>query len=368
MFTERVRVDSQVEGVEEVEKQRRCWRRCCWRRYDKMHCPRCGKENPEDANFCMHCGASLTLFVSAKTEATEGSINELRNFFTTTIRFSELGVKILEGEPEVWKGDWLSLVRGCVFIIVGTIEGCELFDRLAAYKIAEEIEKRKISSLVMTDRYWWEVVDKHGYGNSPIITVGGPISNSLSDKVAKKLGLSEDSTAIGFIEIDGQLIGCAWGWLVKDMLNAVKIFISSYLDRFIEEAMKHKPEIILERIKKLEEEIKRISAVESRDLKRLEVKYKKEDLVRILESFRIVLEILERGMSEENAPTEEFLDKLSLLKNYIEGFSDKITRQVDEFLRFMRVEQSEYLDDAYKKKVRKFCTKLINAWISEFLR
>ena len=24
-----------------------------------MHCPRCGKENPEDANFCMHCGADL---------------------------------------------------------------------------------------------------------------------------------------------------------------------------------------------------------------------------------------------------------------------------------------------------------------------
>jgi len=24
-----------------------------------MHCPRCGKENPEGANFCMHCGADL---------------------------------------------------------------------------------------------------------------------------------------------------------------------------------------------------------------------------------------------------------------------------------------------------------------------
>ena len=49
-----------------------------------MYCLRCGKENPKDANFCMHCGASLKSFASAKTEATEGSINELRNFFTTT--------------------------------------------------------------------------------------------------------------------------------------------------------------------------------------------------------------------------------------------------------------------------------------------
>jgi len=24
-----------------------------------MHCPRCGKENPEGSNFCMHCGADL---------------------------------------------------------------------------------------------------------------------------------------------------------------------------------------------------------------------------------------------------------------------------------------------------------------------
>jgi len=127
-----------------------------------------------------------------------------------------------------------------------------------------------------------------------------------------------------------------------------------------------KPEIVLERIKKLEEEIKRVSAVESRDLKRLEAKYRKEDFVKILESFRIVLEM--DRMSAENAPTEEFLDKLSLLKNYTEGFSDKLARQVDEFLRFMRVEQFEYLDDAYRKKVKKFCKKLVDLWISEFLR
>ena len=26
----------------------------------KMYCPKCGKENPEDARFCMHCGADLS--------------------------------------------------------------------------------------------------------------------------------------------------------------------------------------------------------------------------------------------------------------------------------------------------------------------
>ncbi|KAF5435423.1 zinc-ribbon domain-containing protein [Candidatus Methanophagaceae archaeon] len=46
-------------------------------RVDKMYCPKCGKENPEDARFCMDCGADLggyrvvispKISVSAKAE------------------------------------------------------------------------------------------------------------------------------------------------------------------------------------------------------------------------------------------------------------------------------------------------------------
>jgi RNA polymerase subunit RPABC4/transcription elongation factor Spt4 len=42
-----------------------------------MYCPKCGEENPEDARFCMHCGADLSgykmeispkISVSAKAE------------------------------------------------------------------------------------------------------------------------------------------------------------------------------------------------------------------------------------------------------------------------------------------------------------
>ena len=134
-----------------------------------------------------------------------------------------------------------------------------------------------------------------------------------------------------------------------------------------------KPEIkdekVLERIKRLETEIKRISTVESSDLKQLEAKYGKEDMIRILESFRIVL-AMDR-MCEENAPTVEYLDKLKLLKEYTEGFSDTFTEQVDEFYefsRFMKEEQLGYLDDKYKEKVRRFCTNLVDVWISEFLK
>ena len=57
-----------------------------------------------------------------------------------------------------------------------------------------------------------------------------------------------------------------------------------------------------------------------------------------------------------------------MLKNYTEEFSDEFTKQVDEFSRFMKEEQLEYLQDEYKGKVRRFCTNLIDIGISEFLK
>jgi hypothetical protein len=34
----------------------------------------------------------------------------------------------------------------------------------------------------------------------------------------------------------------------------------------------------------------------------------------------------------------------------------------------MKEEQLGYLDDKYKVKVRRFCTNLVDVWISEFLK
>ncbi|MEA2074573.1 MAG: hypothetical protein U9O85_02390 [Euryarchaeota archaeon] len=57
-----------------------------------------------------------------------------------------------------------------------------------------------------------------------------------------------------------------------------------------------------------------------------------------------------------------------MLRNYTEGFSAEFTRHVEEFSRFMEQEQLEYLDDAYKGKVKRFCTNLVDVWIAEFLK
>ncbi len=94
--------------------------------------------------------------------------------------------------------------------------------------------------------------------------------------------------------------------------------------------------------------------------------FSEKDAARLALSFKTVQE-LDR-MCDQEAKTEEYLDKLSVLKNYTEGFSNKFTRQVDEFARFMKEEQLGYLDEEYKGKVRRFCTNLIDVWISEFLK
>jgi hypothetical protein len=59
-----------------------------------------------------------------------------------------------------------------------------------------------------------------------------------------------------------------------------------------------------------------------------------------------------------------------VLKKYTEGFSEKFTLQADEFSRFTEQEQGQgdYLQDEYKGKVRRFCTNLVDVWISEFLK
>ena len=94
--------------------------------------------------------------------------------------------------------------------------------------------------------------------------------------------------------------------------------------------------------------------------------FSEKDAARLALSFKIVQEI--DRLCNTGAKTEEYLDRLSVLRNYTKGFSDKFTTQVEEFARFMKQEQLEYLDEEYKVRVRRFCTNLVDVWISEFLK
>ena len=99
----------------------------------------------------------------------------------------------------------------------------------------------------------------------------------------------------------------------------------------------------------------------------LEKTYTKRDAARLALAFKIIQE-MDRMCERRVAKTGEFLEKLSLLKDYTEGLSGKFTKQVEEFARFMKEEQFEYLDEEYKGRVKNLCTRLIDIWISEFLK
>jgi len=86
--------------------------------------------------------------------------------------------------------------------------------------------------------------------------------------------------------------------------------------------------------------------------------FSEKEAARLALSFKTIQE-LDR-MCNQDTKTEEYHDTLLVLKNYTEGFSDKFTKQVDEFSRFMKEEQLGYLDDEYKGRVRRFCTNLVD--------
>jgi hypothetical protein len=132
-----------------------------------------------------------------------------------------------------------------------------------------------------------------------------------------------------------------------------------------------KPEIkdkeVLERIEKLENEIKRISTVASGDLKQLEAKYKKEELLRILESFRILQRI--KDMTNEDHTITEYMEQLSLLKNHVKEFDEELIKDLENVILRINVEISpNETVRGQKSELRRVCLNLLDVWIEYFLR
>jgi len=73
------------------------------------------------------------------------------------------------------------------------------------------------------------------------------------------------------------------------------------------------------------------------------------------------------NIRREGYEIEEILEQINLLKGYAED-SGRFIKHVDEFSRFMKQEQLDYLDDEYRPKTKRFCENLIDVWIAEFLR
>ena len=132
-----------------------------------------------------------------------------------------------------------------------------------------------------------------------------------------------------------------------------------------------KPEIkdeeALERIRMLEKEIKKISRVESGDLRQLEAKYKKEDLIKILESFRILQRI--KYMTNEDHTITEYMEQLNLLRNYVKEFNEELTKDLENVILRINAEISpNEIVRGQKSELRRVCLNEIDVWVAEFLR
>lgn len=165
---------------------------------------------------------------------------------------------IMLKEPLYWKEDWIKAFSKSVFIIVGAWEGAELFDRFAAYRLGFEIEKRGFAWITLSDRYWNDLEKENRYPYSPIISIGGPVANSVSSRIASQYNLRD--RAVGFKK-DVRLVGYAWGRIGYETLVYVKRFIENYLDQYINEVRgmvnKDNNQDNLLHLKDLVEELKR---------------------------------------------------------------------------------------------------------------
>ena len=125
---------------------------------------------------------------------------------------------------------------------------------------------------------------------------------------------------------------------------------------------------LLERIRRLEDDVRQMSEVESADLRQLESKYGKEDLIRILESFRILQRI--KDMTYEDHKALEYMGQLNLLKGYTEGFYENLIADLDNIIRRIEAEllSDEIVPDRSKSEIRKVCLNEVDVWVAEFLR
>ena len=127
-------------------------------------------------------------------------------------------------------------------------------------------------------------------------------------------------------------------------------------------------EELLERIRRLEDDVRQMSEVESADLMQLESKYGKDDLIKILESFRIIQRI--KDMTYEDHKVSEYMGHLNLLKGYTEGFDKNLIADLEKIIRRIEAEllTDEIVPDKSKREIRKVCLNEVDVWVAEFLK
>ncbi len=122
----------------------------------------------------------------------------------------------------------------------------------------------------------------------------------------------------------------------------------------------------IESLELLKDEISKLTNI--KNFKHLEAKYSREDIVKILEAFKIIDKI--RGMTFEDYPISIYAEQLELLKKFIEDFDGDLIVDLDLAIKHMLVElmPDKIPPENSKEKIRRICQHLVDIWIAKFLR
>ena len=135
-----------------------------------------------------------------------------------------------------------------ICIVVGVQLRAELGDRPLAYRIEQELKARleaalgkppegeppRLSPVVLSDVYY---LNNDELQTRPAISVGGPAMNALSAMLVDKLptAVAVENTLVIQMDLDMDDPRCAvWGMNHLDTVRAVELFVSKYLDAFVD--------------------------------------------------------------------------------------------------------------------------------------
>ena len=135
-----------------------------------------------------------------------------------------------------------------ICIVVGVQLRAELGDRPLAYRIEQELRQRleaalgkpaegeppRLAPVVLSDVYY---LNNDELQARPAISVGGPGMNALSAMLVDKLptAVAIEKTLVVQMDLEMDDVRCAiWGMDHLDTVRAVDLFITKYLDRFVE--------------------------------------------------------------------------------------------------------------------------------------
>lgn len=140
-----------------------------------------------------------------------------------------------------------------VCIVVGVQLRAELGDRPLAYRVEQEVRARldaalgrppeneppRLAPVVVSDVFY---LNSEELQARPCISVGGPAMNAVSAMLVDRLptAVAVEDTLVIQMDLDMEDQRCAvWGMNHLDTVRAVELFVSKYLDAFIEGVIKN---------------------------------------------------------------------------------------------------------------------------------